>query len=137
MKTYTCVSFLLIRNNQVLLEKRSLLKESDPGLIAIPGGHMEEGETQAQTLKREIDEELGVRALTRYFLCSLYHAASTELQLIHYYVIGDWQGDIKAFEADEVFWVNFGDAQIDIEADRIALSEYVRIKDVLEERIST
>lgn len=137
MKTYPCVSFLLIRNNQVLLEKRSLLKESDPGLIAIPGGHMEEGETQAQTLKREIDEELGVRALTRYFLCSLYHAASTELQLIHYYVIGDWQGDIKAFEADEVFWVNLGDAQIDIEADRIALSEYVRIKDVLEERIST
>ena len=137
MKTYPCVSFLLIRNNQVLLEKRSLLKESDPGLIAIPGGHMEEGETQAQTLKREIDEELGVRALTRYFLCSLYHAASTELQLIHYYVIGDWLGDINAFEADEVFWVNLGDAQIDIEADRIALSEYVRIKDVLEERIST
>lgn len=131
MQQHPCVSFLLIRDDSVLLERRSLLKESDPGLIAIPGGHMEGSETQEQTLTREVEEELGVKALVYYYLCSLYHEASSELQLIHYYVVPNWQGDIAAYEADEVFWCEIASAQIGIAADRIALNEYVRLHSIL------
>lgn len=131
MEQHPCVSFLLIRDNKILLEKRSLLKASDPGLVAIPGGHMEEGETQEQTLHREMDEELAIKALSSYYLCSLYHKATAELQLIHYYVIHDWQGEIKALEADEVFWSEVEIADIGIASDRIALNEYLRLQSIL------
>lgn len=131
MPVHPCVSFLLIRDEKILLEKRALSKVSDPGLIAIPGGHMEEGETQEQTLQREIYEELGISSLSHYFLCSLYHQTTTELQLIHYYVVRDWQGEINAFEADEVFWSDLIDVQISIAADCTALQEYTRLRTVL------
>jgi hypothetical protein len=36
MKLYECVSFILIKDGKVLLEKRRDDKEIDPGLIMIP-----------------------------------------------------------------------------------------------------
>lgn len=127
MKIHECVSFLLIDpNKQVLLEKRAVTKASDPGLVAIPGGHMEADETQQQTLVREIEEELGVQVTSGQHLCSLYHPTS-ELQLLHYYVVTQWQGTISAYEADSVFWSSIEAAPIDCCADKTALAEYQRL----------
>lgn len=126
MKVHPCVSFLLIKDNAVLLEKRSMSKDSDPGLITIPGGHIEAGESQEQALFRELEEELTVKPLSTTYLCSLYHP-TTELQLIHYYVVTRWQGEIKAIEADEVFWRSIKGCELDIAADQIAVKEYLRL----------
>jgi len=126
MKVHPCVSFLLIKRDQVLLERRSLTKSSDPGLITIPGGHIEMGESQEEALYREIGEELKVEPLSSTYLCSLYHP-TTELQLIHYYIISSWQGEIQAIEADEVFWRSIKVGGLDIAADRFALQEYQRL----------
>ncbi len=127
MKVHECVSFLLVnQDKQVLLEKRALTKASDPGLVAIPGGHMEADETQLQTLVREIDEELGVQVTSGQYLCSLYHPTS-ELQLLHYYLVTQWEGTISAHEADSVFWSSIAAAPIDYSADKTALSEYQRL----------
>lgn len=98
-----CVSFLLIKEGSCLLERRSATKASDPNIIAIPGGHIEAGENQAQALQREVQEELGVDATRSVYLCSLYHPTEFELQLLHYYVVDQWQGEIACHEADEVF----------------------------------
>lgn len=127
-RIWPCVSFMLVRDDTLLLETRSMLKASDPGLIAIPGGHMEEGETEAATLARELDEELGVVALQSWHLCSLYHPATDELQLIHYYVVPAWRGDIVAGEADRVdFHALQEDMPIDVAADRVAVAELRRL----------
>lgn len=126
MEIHPCVSFMLIKDDAVLLEKRSLSKDSDPGLITIPGGHIELGESQEQALFREIEEELTVRPLSMTYLCSLYHP-TTELQLIHYYVINSWQGELEAIEADDVFWRSIKECELDIEADQIAVQEYLRL----------
>ena len=72
MDLYECVSFILLNESQVLLEKRSESRETDPGLITIPGGHIEHGENQVQTLFREIDEELNVVPIDYQYLCSPY-----------------------------------------------------------------
>jgi len=123
-----CVAFLLVHGGRVLLEKRSAFKASDPGLTAIPGGHIERGETREQALERELAEELDIVPESYSYLCSLYHP-TTALQLIHYYVVTRWQGTMTAREADEIAWHPLSDASraIDIDADRVALSEYRRI----------
>ncbi|PTP31416.1 NUDIX hydrolase [Vibrio splendidus] len=126
MDVYECVSFILLNESQVLLEKRSESKETDPGLITIPGGHIEHGENQVQTLFREIDEELNVVPIDSQYLCSLYHPTK-ELQLIHYFIVSDWEGDITAQEADDVKWYSLGSAPVGIAADGIALKEVERM----------
>ena len=126
MGVHECVSFLLLNESQVLLEKRSESKETDPGLITIPGGHIEHGENQVQTLFRELDEELNVTPTEYTFLCSLYHP-TTELQLIHYFIVSDWKGDIKTQEADDVKWYSLNTALVGIAADGIALREVERV----------
>lgn len=128
MDVHACVSFLLVKDGRILLEKRSAQKEMDPGLVAIPGGHMEPGETRVQTLVREMWEELRVVPLDYSPICSLYHPTA-ELQLIHYYLVPAWRGDCIAVEAEELFWYSLVDAPLDIAADRVALSECLRLKD--------
>lgn len=125
MPIHECVSFMLIKEEKILLERRSPYKETDPGLIAIPGGHMETGESQEQALEREMEEELAVAPETCAYLCSRYHPTS-ELQLIHYYVVSAWQGAISSMEAIEVFWSRVIAAPLDLRADKLALSAYIR-----------
>ncbi|SJN59751.1 8-oxo-dGTP diphosphatase [Vibrio ruber DSM 16370] len=127
IKVHECVSFLLVDDAQVLLEKRAKDKTCDPDIVAIPSGHIEVGESQKEALLREIQEELGVTPKSYHYLCSLYHP-TTELQLLHYYVVSYWEGSISSFEAAEVFWCNLSEAHVDTLADKVALSEYHRLK---------
>jgi mutator protein MutT len=117
---------MLIDGDRVLLEKRTKDKACDPDITAIPGGHVELGESQHQTLVREVIEELNVVPEQYHHLCSLYHPTS-ELQLLHYYVVTQWRGDIAALEADEVYWSTLHSAPVDTDADRVALTEYARL----------
>ncbi len=126
MKAHECVSFLMLEGNDVLLEKRRDDKGTDPGLITLPGGHIEVGESQSEALFREVLEELNVTPTHYNFLCSLYHPTN-ELQLIHYYVVTRWAGEICAQEAEEVQWVPLASARVDIESDRLALAEVERV----------
>ncbi len=123
MEVHDCVSFILVDSGNILLEKRSETKETDPGLIAIPGGHIEEGESKEQALIRELNEELNVFPESYGYLCSLYHP-TTELQLIHYYVVTKWSGEMRVQEADEIVWYSSVSAPLSIEADQLALFEY-------------
>ena len=97
MKIHPCASFLLIKDGQVLLEKRSEHKACDPNLVATPGGHLEAGESPEQALLREVKEELGVQAQQYVHVCSLYHPSS-ELQLIHYFAVLAWSGDRRGVD---------------------------------------
>lgn len=127
MKVHECVSFILVENSQILLETRAKDKGTDPGAIAIPGGHMEPGEDQTQTLFRELKEELNVTPQSFLYLCSLYHP-TIELQLIHYYIVTEWEGDLECYEAESIDWYTPNNAPVGTEVDRIALQELARLK---------
>ncbi|WP_417877802.1 NUDIX hydrolase [Vibrio sp.] len=127
MKVHECVSFILVKNSQILLETRAKDKDTDPGAIAIPGGHMEPGEDQTQTLFRELKEELNVTPQSFLYLCSLYHP-TIELQLIHYYIVTEWEGDLECYEAESIDWYTPNNAPVGTEVDRIALQELTRLK---------
>ncbi|WP_260260231.1 NUDIX hydrolase [Vibrio intestinalis] len=126
MDVHQCVSFMLVSQNRVLLEKRGAERDTDAGMTNIPGGHMESGEEQKDTLMRELMEELQVTPVRSQYLCSLYHPTS-ELQLIHYYVVTQWQGEITALEAECVEWFDINPDNVTIDADKVALKEYQRL----------
>ncbi len=127
MKVHECVSFMLIKDSEILLETRASDKETDPGAIAIPSGHMEPDETKQQALFRELKEELNVTPQSFVYLCSLYHP-TTELQLIHYYVVPEWKGKIECHEAECVDWYSVINSPVGTEVDKIALKELQRMK---------
>ncbi|MCC2999901.1 NUDIX hydrolase [Vibrio furnissii] len=126
MDVFECVSFMLVNDGKILLEKRSASKTHDPNMVAIPGGHIEVGESQTDALLRELDEELAVLPQQSVYLCSLYHPTG-ELQLLHYYVIPQWCGEIACHEAEAVFWADIDPSAVETDADRLAILEYQRL----------
>lgn len=123
-----CVSFMLIKNGKLLLEQRTNQAPDKAIVFNIPAGHIENNETHEQTLYRELLEELRVKPQSFTFLCSLYHPTS-KLQLLHYYVVSEWQGVIEAMEAEQVKWFPIDKAPLSVDADKVALCEYLRIAD--------
>ena len=100
-----CVSGVLIGDGSVLVEKRRADDDADPGLVLLPGGHVEAGESLTRALKREMREELGIRVEKIAPIRVRYYTASNgERQRIHYFRIKDWKGRIRSTEAESVYW---------------------------------
>src|SRR6266567_2163438 len=100
-----CVSGVLIRDGAVLVEKRRADDDADPGLVLLPGGHVEVGESLNRALKREMREELGIRVeKVTPIRVRFYTASNGERQRIHYLHIRDWKGKIRSNEAETVYW---------------------------------
>lgn len=100
-----CVSGVLIGDGAVLVEKRRADDDADPGLVLLPGGHVEVGESLNQALEREMLEELGIRVENTTPIRVRYYTASNgERQRIHYLHIKHWKGKIRSKEAETVYW---------------------------------
>src|SRR3989441_4966826 len=100
-----CVSGVLMSDNAVLVEKRRADDDADPGLVLLPGGHVEIGESLDRALKREMREELGINVEKITPIRVRYYTASNgERQRIHYLHIKDWKGKIRSNEAETVYW---------------------------------
>jgi mutator protein MutT len=121
-----CVAFIVLAANQVLAEKRALTKRVVPGALALPGGHMEAGESPEAALRREVLEELGVVATRATQVCTLLHQ-SEELRRLHYFAVEEWDGEIQCREAEALIWIPVGELhRLDLDADRVAVEQYVR-----------
>jgi 8-oxo-dGTP diphosphatase len=100
-----CVSGVLIGGGAILVEKRRADDDADPGLVLLPGGHVEVGESLERALKREMLEELGIQVEKITPVRVRYYTASNgERQRIHYLHIKDWKGKIRSNEAEAVYW---------------------------------
>ena len=122
-----CVACMLIKNNQVLVEKRTLTKKVVPGAISLPGGHMEAGESPEAALRRELQEELEILPTKITYVCTLLHRAQ-EFRKLHYFAVESWEGDITPREAEAVLWIPLNQVQAcDLDVDRVALREYMRV----------
>lgn len=106
-----CVGGILIDRGRVLVEKRRKDDDADPGLVLLPGGHIESGESFRNALARELKEELGIHATNMIPVGVRYHVASDgERQRVHYFRVVKWSGRIKSLEAEEVYWESESDS---------------------------
>ena len=82
---------VISRNEKLLVIQRSRFVRS-PGKFCFPGGAMEQGETEEQTLVRELQEELGVSVSPLRFLHRSVTPWSVDLRW--------WQAELS--EAEQV-----------------------------------
>ena len=58
MMTVDTVALIVLDGSMLLVERRRLDKSTDPGVVVVPGGHVEEGESLVDACARELKEEL-------------------------------------------------------------------------------
>jgi len=99
------VVFILIKDSKFLAEKRKSADSLMPNKIVIPGGHIERNESMEDALKREIFEELNVKANDFKFLGRFLFDAGSEIMILNYFLCRQWKGKIKPKEAEELIWI--------------------------------
>ncbi len=93
---------ILIWNDTVLIGKRKLTNEHQPGKWEFPGGKMEEGETIDETIIREFKEELDIDIYPFHELRTL-EEENIEFTPMLVRLLG---GKAKLLEHDEIKFVD-------------------------------
>lgn len=127
MKTVDTVALVVLKDDTVLVERRGLHKATDPGVVVIPGGHVEQGESLEQACKRELKEELDLDCSEFRFLDRMLWHTPVEIQNVYYFVCEGWSGNLKSKESDEVFFIKRDDlSAIDIDEERKILEKHLQ-----------
>jgi 8-oxo-dGTP diphosphatase len=109
---HDCVGGLLVRGGEVLLGRRADDRDWLPGTWDLFGGHIVPGETAADTLRRELREELGIDTGAIRALATLESAEGRwRLQV---FAVDHWTGDPhnrQPQEHAELRWMPPAEAQ--------------------------
>jgi len=97
--------------NQILLQKRSQHKDTNPGYWAMSvGGHVTHGQTYKQAVQREIKEELGISPPLTFIAKELYDLGTEqEYSYIYDAAIEKTPTNFDKTEVTQVKWVNIKD----------------------------
>ena len=127
MRLVECIAFMLMKDDQVLAEKRKRTKRVVPGAVALPGGHIEARESPEEALYREVQEEVGIVPVEVAYVCTLLHR-SQEFRKLHYFAVTCWEGEIIPQESESVVWIPLNALEaLDLDVDKIAVQEYLRV----------
>lgn len=100
------VNTQLVRPNGKIMIARRAKKDSLFGKWEFPGGKMESGETEPETLKRELNEEFGIVAHVGEYVCVVpfeYNGIKAEMLA---YKVPSFEGEIELREHSAVAWVH-------------------------------
>ena len=99
----------LVSGDRVLLAHRSPNKRAYPDQWDLPGGVIEDGESELGALTRELHEELGVRIATgsTLHLCRVTAGPAEEPALLSAWLVREWEGspaNVAPEEHDDIRW---------------------------------
>ncbi|WP_373777763.1 8-oxo-dGTP diphosphatase MutT [Glaesserella sp.] len=102
----------IIRNEfgQIYLTQR-LEGQDFAQSLEFPGGKINEGETSAAALNRELEEEIGIHVLSAFPYEHFSFDYPTKVIEFFFYLVEEWVGEPFGREGQEGFWI----AQTDLE----------------------
>lgn len=135
MKAVDVVVGIIFKDNKFLVERRRTDEKIDPGIICLPGGHVELDENRGDALRREMREELNIEIKESEFLKKDFWIASNgERQSVYYYLVVGYEGEPTSKTAKEIIWVeNTNELDILCDSNAIEKVRMKRIKDVIDE----
>ena len=93
------------KKNKILIGRRAPYERAS-GLREFPGGKMEQGETPEECLKRELMEELGIKAdIGTLFTKYEFKYPHVTYQL-YFYFVDNFSGKLKYSAHDKLEWVS-------------------------------
>lgn len=110
-----CVAAFIVREGKVLLGKRSATRSFYPNIWDVFGGHKTSGESNEQTLRRELFEELGIVPTRWKFLITVDEPNPTDNGegQYYFYQVTEWEGEPANLQPDEhsiILWFEFEQA---------------------------
>jgi 8-oxo-dGTP diphosphatase len=75
-----------------------------PGYWEFPGGKVEAGEAPADALRRELDEELGIRVLELRPWIVRRHDYEHACVTLHFFEVARWEGEVRDHVHDALHW---------------------------------
>ena len=88
------VGAVLLKNNKILLPKRSSILKKMPNKYEFPGGKVEQGESLKEALKRELNEELCIDVNIKDIIEFPNNVLKTEKFILTIYVIKKWSNEL-------------------------------------------
>ena len=70
-----------------------------------PGGKIMRGESTADALSRELNEELGIRITAMIISSALNTIIRTSKVAIEFFLVSEWQGSPRGVEGQSLRWV--------------------------------
>ena len=127
MEEVDVVVGVISKGNKFLVERRRLDEKVDPDIVCLPGGHVRKGESIEEALKREMLEELGIKAKGLKFICKNFYIASNgERQNAYCYLVTDYEGVPICKSAREIFWEDNID-NLNLEVDKKTIKKLEEI----------
>ena len=123
MQRVDVVVGIIFHERKFVAEKRKKSDKIDPGIVSLPGGHVELGETRKAALIREMKEELNIEVKkTRFIKKSRWVASNGERQNVYYFLILDYEGKPVRRTAQRILWLEEME-ELDIDIDRQAVEK--------------
>ena len=105
MRTVRVVAAALIGADQRVLITERPPGKSLAGRWEFPGGKLEAGESEAEALRRELAEELGIEVLGGRAMMQLRHAYADRVVELSLWVVEQFRGEPRALEGQGLKWV--------------------------------
>ena len=97
-------SGIIIKNNKILIGLRAE-GDSGAGMWEFPGGKIELNESSGDAIKRELREELDIKATLNQKIMKYSHRFKNIIYEISFFEINKFTGSIKKNVHDDLQWV--------------------------------
>jgi len=100
---HVVVAIIKNSKHEVLVSRRK--SDTHLGdLLEFPGGKVEKNETSANSLRRELLEELNIQLIKSTPLIQVPYVYSDRKILLDAYLVSEYSGDVTAHEGQKIYW---------------------------------